>query len=130
VKHRTAALVAALTVFGAGGFVALLQAAPMSPNSVPLEVWGLEAGDEVTIDGVAVTVRSGGAPRSFVGDPDATNAPVLHEVSAGKHEIAVRRAGCAPRTVTVLVESASKRAIVLEPEDPDRCALPLAPARR
>lgn len=105
-------------------------ASQAAPTKVPLEIWGLEAGDEVTIDGTAVNVRSGGAPRPFVGDPAAANAPVLHELSPGRHELAVRRGGCAPRTFTVNLETPSKRAIVLEPEDPDRCALPLAPARR
>ena len=101
-----------------------------APTKVALEIWGLEAGDEVSIDGAPVNVRSGGAPRTFVGDPAAANAPVLHELSPGKHELAIRRGGCAPRGFTVNLETASKRAIVLEPEDPERCALPLAPARR
>lgn len=101
-----------------------------APTKVALEIWGLEAGDEVTIDGAPVNVRSGGAPRTFAGDPDATNAPVLHELAPGKHELSVRRGGCAPRTFAVSLDTASKRAIVFEPEDPERCALPLAPARR
>lgn len=114
-----------------GGLLLLsVAAANAAPPKVPVEIWGLEAGDEVTIDGVAVNVRSGGAPRVFAGDPDATNAPVLHELPGGRHEVTVRRGACAPRTFTLTLESGSKRAIVFEPEDPDRCALPLAPARR
>ena len=122
-KRWPIAVIAAL----AAALGALSHAAP---SKVPLELWGLDAGDEVTIDGVSVNVRAGGAPRAFVGDPDATNAPVLHEVTVGKHEIVVRRAGCAPRGFSVSIESASKRAIVLEPVDAERCALPTAPARR
>lgn len=113
-----------------GAVVAFATASQAAPTKVPLEIWGLESGDEVTLDGAPVNVRSGGAPRVFAGDPDATNAPLLHEVALGKHEITVRRASCAPRTFTVTIETTSKRAIVLEPQDPERCALPLAPARR
>jgi len=121
------ALVLSAFLGAVGGFGALSSAAQ---TKVPIEIWGVESGDEVSIDGAPVTVRSGGSPRVFAGDPDATNAPVLHEVSVGKHEITVRRASCAPRTFVVSLESGSKRAIVLEPEDPERCALPFAPARR
>ena len=99
-------------------------------SKVVLEIWGLEAGDALSLDGAALNVRSGGAARVFVGDPEATNAPVLHEVATGKREIVVQRAGCAPRAFAVSIESPSKRAIVLEREDPERCALPFAPARR
>jgi hypothetical protein len=101
---------------------------PASPGR-PLEIWGLEAGDQATIDGASVNVRSGGAPRLFGGDPDATNAPVLHELAAGKHEIAIRRSSCAPRVFTVALEGATKRAIVLEKQDAARCAIPFAPKR-
>lgn len=95
----------------------------------PLEIWGLEAGDEATIDGVALNVRSGGAPRFFAGDPDATNAPVLHEVSPGKHELAIKRPSCAPRVFSLSLEGSTKRALVLEKIDAARCAIPFAPKR-
>jgi hypothetical protein len=96
--------------------------------SRPLEIWGLEAGDEVSIDGANINVRSGGAPRLFNGDPDATNAPVLYEAAMGKHEINVRRASCAPRSFTITL-GGTKRAIVLEKSDPARCGIPFAPKR-
>jgi hypothetical protein len=118
-------VILALTVLGST--IAIASAAP---TRVPLEIWGAAAGDEITIDGVAVNVRGGGAPRLFTGDPDAANAPVLHEVNAGKHEIAVKRQGCATRTFTIAIEGTTKRSIVLEPLDAARCAIPFAPARR
>lgn len=107
-----------------------LAIATAAPNRVPLEIWGAAAGDEITIDGVAVNVRTGGAARLFTGDPDATNAPVLHEVTSGRHEVVVKRQGCAPRAFTVTIEGAAKRAVVLEPIDAARCAIPFAPPRR
>ena len=107
-----------------------LAVASAAPPRVPIEIWGAAAGDEITIDGAAVNVRAGGAPRVFTGDPDATNAPVLHEVAAGKHEIVVKRAGCAARTFALTIEGTTKRSIVLEPMDPARCAIPFAPPRR
>jgi hypothetical protein len=108
----------------------VVTASHAAPTKVPLEMWGLEANDEVSIDGASVNVRSGGAARTFAGDPDATNAPVLHELTPGRHEITVRRGGCAPRDFTVTLESGSKRAVIFEAEDLERCALPLAPPRR
>lgn len=110
--------------------VAPFALASAATPRVPLEIWGASAGDEITIDGAAVNVRSGGAPRLFVGDPDATNAPVLHEVTPGKHEIVVTQKGCAPRSFSISVEGSTKRAIVLEPLDAARCAIPFAPPRR
>ncbi len=104
--------------------------ASAAPTRVPLEIWGATAGDEITIDGAAVNVRASGAPRVFGGDPDATNAPVLHEVGTGKHEIAVKRQNCATRTFTITIEGSTKRSIVLEPLDAARCAIPFAPPRR
>ncbi len=95
----------------------------------PLEIWGLDAGDQATIDGLAVNVRSGGAPRLFAGDPDATNAPVLHELAAGKHELVIRRQSCAPRVFSLALDGTTKRALVLEKQDPARCAIPFAPKR-
>lgn len=117
---------------GAGLVVAcgLIAISNAGPPKVPLEVWGLEAGDELTIDGAAVNVRGGGAARTFTGDPDATNAPALEEVTVGRHELTVRRSGCAPRTFTVVVETSSKRAVVIDPQPPERCSIPFAPARR
>ncbi len=105
-------------------------AANATPTRVPLEIWGVAAGDELTIDGAAVNVHTGGAARVFTGDPDATNAPVLHEVSAGKHEIVVKRQGCASRSFTIAIEGTTKRTLVLEPLDAARCAVPFAPPRR
>jgi hypothetical protein len=107
-----------------------LAIATAAPNRVPLEVWGASAGDEITIDGAKVNVRTGGAARVFTGDPDATNAPVLHEVSTGRHEVVVKRQGCAPRAFTISIEGAAKRSIVLEAIDAARCAIPFAPPRR
>ncbi|MBI2391613.1 MAG: hypothetical protein HYV09_18640 [Deltaproteobacteria bacterium] len=123
--RRIVSLCAALAV--ACGVLAASQAAPAK---VPLEIWGLEAGDELTIDGVAVNVRGGGAARAFTGDPDATSAPAMEEVSVGRHELAVRRAGCVARTFAVTVETASKRAVVIEPPAKERCTIPFAPPRR
>jgi hypothetical protein len=103
--------------------------ASAAPSKVQLEIWGVEATDEVSVDGAAQTPKGGG-PRLFAGDPTATNAPVFLEVGNGKHEIVVRRAECAPRTFVVSVEGSTKRAIVMEKEDEARCAIPLLPARR
>jgi len=103
--------------------------ASAAPAKVPLEIWGLEAADEVAIDGVAHAPKSGGT-RVFAGDPTATNAPVIVELGNGKHEIVLRRSECAPRTFTVSLEGGTKRAIVLEKETVERCAIPLLPARR
>lgn len=99
--------------------------------SRPIEIWGLEASDEVAIDGAPVNVRSGGAARIFSGDPDATNAPVLHEAPLGKHEIIIRGSRCAPRAFSIVLapETRTKRAIVLERTDAARCAVPFAPKR-
>ncbi|MGZ3422578.1 MAG: hypothetical protein ACXWUG_17670 [Polyangiales bacterium] len=109
--------------------VALTAVASAAPSKVQLEIWGVEATDEVSIDGAAQTPKGGGG-RIFLGDPTATNAPVLVEVTSGKHEITVRRGECAPRSFVVSVEGSTKRAIVFEKEDPERCAIPLLPARR
>jgi len=112
--------------------VALSLFAPASaaPTRVSFEIWGVGGDDTITIDGAAVNVRAGGAPRVFQGDPDATNAPVLHELAPGKHEIVLKHVGCAPRTFTVSLEGSTKRALVLEPMDAARCAVPFAPPRR
>lgn len=96
--------------------------------SRPVEIWGLDAGDELTIDGANINVRSGGAPRIFSGDPDATNAPVLHEIAIGKHDLVVRRSSCVPRAFTVTL-GGLKRAVVLEKLDAARCTIPFAPKR-
>ena len=103
---------------------------PPSPSR-PLEIWGLEPGDEVAIDGASVSVRSGGAPRIFSGDPDATNAPVVHELAMGKHELAIRGSRCAPRvfSIALATDPRTKRAIVLERIDAAHCAIPFAPRR-
>lgn len=103
--------------------------ASAAPSKAQLEIWGVDATDELSIDGAKQSPKGGGA-RVFTGDPTATNAPVLLEVGNGKHEIVVRRAECAPRTFVVSVEGSTKRAIVFEKEDAERCAIPLLPPRR
>ena len=128
-KRRIAAGLACVGL-AAAWFASGVAASRAASPSVPLELWGLEAGDEVTVDGEPVTVRSGGASRAFVGDPEATNAPALKELSPGQHVVVVRRGACAPRTFAVVLEGVTRRAIVFEPEDPERCALPSPPPRR
>lgn len=96
---------------------------------VPLEIWGLEAGDEARVDDQPMTVR-GGAPRPFLGDPAADDAPVLTEVAPGKREITLLRQGCAPETFSVVVEGSQKKAIVVAKTLPLRCALPEVPPRQ
>jgi hypothetical protein len=118
-----------LVAFTSGGAPVRPATANAAPSKVQLEIWGVESTDEVSIDGAAQTPKGGGG-RVFSGDPNATNAPVLVEVTSGKHEIVVRRGECAPRTFVVNVEGSSKRAIVFEREDAERCAIPLLPARR
>jgi hypothetical protein len=113
-----------------GLMMGMFAIASAAPTRVSLEIWGASSGDAITIDGAAVNVRAGGAPRVFAGDPDATNAPVLHEVAIGKHDIVVKRKGCADRVFTIHVEGTTKRSIVLESVDPARCAVPFAPPRR
>jgi hypothetical protein len=103
--------------------------ASAAPTKAQLEIWGVDADDEVSVDGNKQAPK-GGATRIFAGDPTATNAPVLLEIGNGKHEIVVRRGECAPRTFVVSVEGSTKRAIVFEKEDAERCAIPLLPARR
>lgn len=95
---------------------------------VPLEIWGLEAGDEARIDDQPVTVR-GGAPRPFLGDPAADDAPVLTEVAPGKREVTLLRQGCAPETFSVVVEGSQKKAIVVAKAQAAKCSLPEVPAR-
>lgn len=99
-----------------------------APPKVPLEIWGLEAGDEARIDDQPVTVR-GGPPRPFLGDPAADDAPVLTEVAPGKREITLLRQGCAPETFTVVVEGSQKKAIVVTKAQAAKCSLPEVPAR-
>lgn len=96
---------------------------------VALEMWGLEAGDRVTLDGADLPVK-GGATRIFLGDPTAANAPVLAEIAPGRHELAVLRDGCAPRTFSVDLQGQTKRSIVFEKADPAKCSIPTLPARR
>lgn len=115
---------------GVAVFAGALAVASAAPPRTPLEIWGVAAGDELTLDGAPVNVRTGGAPRVFTGDPDATNAPVLREVSPGKHELVLKRQGCAPRTFSITVEGSTKRAVVLDPSTTSRCAIPFAPPRR
>lgn len=120
--RRFALFAVALTAPIAASFAA-------TPGKGTIEMWGLDAGDAVTIDGANVTVKSGG-PRVFAGEPEAIDAPVLAEVAAGKHEVVVRRGSCAPRAFSVVAEPNGRRVIVLEKEDPQRCAIPFAPPRR
>ncbi len=124
----------AIAMIGAAAFAAAYGrvargAAPPDARKVPLEMWGLETSDEVDIDGVRAAVRAGGGPRVFAGDPAAANAPVLQELSPGRHDITIRRPGCAPRELGIVVEGSTKRAIVFEPTD-ETCAIPDAPPRR
>lgn len=116
-------LLALASMLGSG-----LSARAAAPK-VPLEIWGLEAGDEARVDDQPMTVR-GGAPRPFLGDPSADDAPVLTEVSPGKREITLLRQGCAPETFSVVVEGSQKKAIVVAKTLPLRCALPEVPPRQ
>ncbi len=106
--------------------IAVALAAPQGKSTI--ELWGVEPGDAVTIDGAPVTVKSGA--RVFAGEPEAIDAPVLTEIMPGKHEIVVRRGACAPRAFSIVAEPNGRRVIVLEKEDPARCAIPFAPPRR
>lgn len=118
----------AAAVFSAGAsLVALLSIAGAAPGRAIVEIWGVEPGDEVAIDGAPVTVKGGA--RAFSGDPTATSAPVVQEIAAGRHEIVVRMPGCASRTFAVDL-SRGKRVVILERGERTRCAIPLAPPAR
>lgn len=95
----------------------------------PLEIWGVGAGDEVTLDGVSASPKSTAAPRPFLGDPLVGNAPVTRELPAGAHSVTVRLAGCAERTFPVELRAASKRSIVMLPPVASHCQLPPPPPK-
>ena len=130
-RHRTLerVLLAANVVAIGVGLAVALSAAPSANPRPPLEIWGLVAGDEVDIDGTSVPIKTGGVARSFAGDPAAVNAPLLRELSAGHHEVVVRRVGCAPRTFAVEMQGAHKHTIVFAPAIAAHCALAAPPAR-
>jgi hypothetical protein len=120
--------VVSLTMIGCvlGGAALLARAAGPRPA---LEVWGAMPGDVVEIDGNATTIKAGVTPRPFEGEPLPGNAALTHEVSPGRHTIVLRRDGCTAKTITVDVQGAYKRSIVLTPPQASHCALPLPPLR-
>jgi hypothetical protein len=132
-KHRTlertlaAANVLAFTTSIA--FALLAAPSTSSPPRPPLEIWGLGPDDQLEIDGASVPVKGGSTPRVFSGDPSAANAPILRELTLGKHEVVVRRPGCATRTFAVEMAGAHKRTIVFAPASPAHCGIPAPPAR-
>ncbi len=111
--------------------LSVLAAPPTAPPAPkpPLEIWGLGPDDQVEIDGASVTVKGGSTPRLFTGDPAAVNAPVLRELSPGKHEVTVRRVGCASRTFTVDMQGSHKRTVVFAPASIAHCGIPAPPPR-
>lgn len=118
-----------LSLLGLASLLGSGLSARAAAPKVPLEIWGLEAGDEARVDDQPVTVR-GGAPRPFLGDPSADDAPVLTEVAPGKREITLLRQGCAPETFSVVVEGSQKKAIVVAKTLVARCSLPEVPPRQ
>jgi hypothetical protein len=121
---RASAPIFALAVFG--GLLALHRASA-APTRAPLELWGVNAGDVVEIDGAATPIKSSGPPRAFTGDPLPGNAPFTQEVAPGKHAITVTRQGCAPLSFTVETQGAYKRSVVISLGA--HCGLPAPPPR-
>lgn len=130
-KHRTLerSLLAANVIAIASSIAFALLAAPNAAAKPQLEIWGLGPDDQLEIDGAVVTVKGGTTARTFTGDPSAANAPVLRELAAGKHEVVVKRSGCAPRTQTIDVQGSLKRTLVFAAASGAHCAIPAPPPR-
>jgi len=121
---RAAVLGTLLATVGAP--ILMRQLAAAAPRAL-LEIWGVAEGDEVEIDGDAVTMK-GSTRRPFTGEAVAGQAPVTRELAVGKHAIVVHLKGCAPQSFEVELTTPTKRSIVMQPPS-EHCELPLVPTR-